>query len=109
MPRFYLHVCDGAGFCEDELGVDLPNEEAPRAAAISGLRDLAASAMRSGTLNLASFVEVENEDRRLLFTVQFMEAVEVTSQRTRRRWATSSYQEREHAAVLGSSPEPLQR
>jgi hypothetical protein len=36
MPRFYLHICNGNGFTEDEEGVELADEAAVRKAAIAG-------------------------------------------------------------------------
>ncbi len=75
MPRFYLHVCDGSGFCEDEEGLDLPDLAAARRAAIEGLRDILAGELRAGVLRRAAFVEIEDEHRQLVLTVPFTEAV----------------------------------
>ena len=79
MPRFYLHVCNGSGFVEDEEGLELPGPEAARDAAIKGLRDIMAGEMQKGEIHAGSYIEVEDEDRRLLTTVFFREAVRVTS------------------------------
>jgi hypothetical protein len=75
MPRFYLHVCDGVGFAQDEEGLELPDRAAAREAAIQGLRDIMASEVKGGGINLASFVEKEDERRRLIETVSFTDAV----------------------------------
>lgn len=77
MPLYYLHVCDGNGFVEDEEGRELPNEAAARAEAIIGARDIMTADIRSGELDLTSFIEVEDENRNLLFTLPFSEAVEI--------------------------------
>ena len=77
MPRFFLHVCNGTGFLEEEEGVELADEAAARKAAIAGARDLMASEIRDGVLNLASFIEVEDEAHEHLFTLTFAEAVRV--------------------------------
>ena len=75
MPRFYLHVCDGSGFVQDEEGVELPDRAAAREAAIQGLRDITAWDAKTGGINLASFVEVEDERHHLIETVSFTDAV----------------------------------
>jgi hypothetical protein len=77
MPLFYLHVCNGNGFVEDEEGQDLPNADAARAAAIRGARDIMAEDIRRGELDPASFIEVEDSDHQHLFTLQFGDAVRI--------------------------------
>jgi hypothetical protein len=77
MPRFYFHVCDGNGFTEDEEGLELPSVPAARAKAINGLRDLLAGELRRGALNMAWFIEIEDENRQLVMTVPFSEAVTI--------------------------------
>ena len=79
MPRYYLHVCNGTGFVEDEEGVELPGVDAARRQAIDGLRDIMAAEMRRGEVNMASFIEIEDEDRRLVSTVSFADAIHITS------------------------------
>lgn len=79
MPRFYLHVCNGDGFVEDEEGLDLPSLAAARFKAIQGLRDILAGEIRSGVLRRASFIEIEDERHELVMTVPFLEAVRETS------------------------------
>ena len=79
MPRFYLHLCNGDGFVEDDEGVELPDAAAARLQAIEGLRDMMASDLRGGALNIASYIEIEDENRQIVATVPFLEAVEVTT------------------------------
>ena len=76
MPRYYFHVCDGDGFCEDEEGRELPDHEAARREALAGARSLMVDELIHGKLNLASFIEVESEGKHL-FTVTFDEAVDI--------------------------------
>jgi hypothetical protein len=80
MPRFYLHVCNGTGFLEDEEGVELSDVDAARAAAVAGARDLMASDVREGELDLASFIEVEDENHQWLFALLFLDALKVKGQ-----------------------------
>ncbi|MEA3040042.1 MAG: hypothetical protein QOE79_2555 [Sphingomonadales bacterium] len=79
MPRFYFHICNGHGFIEDEEGVDLPDEPAARRNAVEAARDVMAGDLREGRLDLTSFIEVEDEAHRLLFTLTFAEAVRVNT------------------------------
>lgn len=84
MPVFYFHVCNGSGFVEDEQGTNVADVGAAREHAISGLRDLMAQEMRVGQLNVASFVEIEDENHQLVMTVPFVEAVNVSTQHGKR-------------------------
>lgn len=75
MPHFYFHICNGKGFVEDEEGRELPGAEAARATALIEAREVMSHDMRTGELDLSSFIEVEDEAGNLLFTVLFEEAV----------------------------------
>jgi hypothetical protein len=79
MPLFYLHICNGNGFTEDEEGADYADLAAAREAAIMGLRDIMAGELRSGQLNTASFIEIEDESHELAVTVPFADAVNVSN------------------------------
>lgn len=81
MPLFYLHVCDGTGFVEDEEGLELPDEAAARDAAVRGARDLMSAEVGRGELDLSSFIEVEDENHQWLFTLTFAEAVRLKNER----------------------------
>ena len=78
MPRFYMHVCNGNGFVEDEEGRELPDAETARNEAIAAARDVMANDLRGGELDISSFIEVEDENKKLLFIVQFTDAVRIT-------------------------------
>jgi hypothetical protein len=84
VPVFYFHVCNGSGFVEDEQGTDVADVSAAREHAINGLRDLMAQEMRVGQLNVASFVEIEDQNHQLVMTVPFIEAVNVSTQHGKR-------------------------
>ena len=77
MPRFYFHICDGAGFVEDEEGREMRDADAARAEAVKGARGLMADDLQRGTLALSSFVEVEDENHHLLFTISFKDMIEI--------------------------------
>ena len=74
-----MHICNGNGFTEDEEGVELADGDAARTKAIESARDIMAADVQRGLLDLTSFIEVEDEDRKLLFTVTFEEVVKVTA------------------------------
>jgi hypothetical protein len=79
MPRFFMHVCNGNGFVEDQEGVELANGDLARVRAIEAARDVMAGDLRRGELDLSSFIEVEDEEHNLLFTLHFSEAVKLTA------------------------------
>jgi hypothetical protein len=81
VPIFYFHVCDGHNFDKADEGQDLPDLEVARRAAIDGLRDILAGAVCDGDANLAAFIEVEDENHQLLFTVSVEDAVKLRSER----------------------------
>lgn len=85
MPVYYLHICNGAGFVEDEEGQALADDEAARAEAIAAARDIMAAELRNGELDLGSFIEVENSERKLLFTITFADAVTIRERAERPR------------------------
>ena len=80
MPRFYLHICNGSGFVEDDEGQELADLDAARNVAVDGLRDILAGELRSGDLNTASFIEIEDEDHQWVATVSFEDAVRTTEE-----------------------------
>lgn len=79
MPHYYFHICNGDGFTEDEEGRELADESAARAEAVKGARSIMADELQLGTMNLASFIEVENGAHEHLFTVSFTEVVDFTT------------------------------
>ena len=82
MPRYFMHICNGSGFVEDEEGLELPSESVAREAAIRAARDVMANDLRGGDLDLSSFIEVEDGNKQLLFTIHFIDAVNLTSRHT---------------------------
>jgi Domain of unknown function (DUF6894) len=78
MPRFYFHICNGNGFTEDEEGQELPSVEAARLAAIRSARDIMCADLQRGFLDLSSFIEVEDGERRLVLSLTFQQAVDLT-------------------------------
>ena len=88
MPRFYLHICNGSGFTEDEEGQEFTSAAAARQGAIKGFRDLLAGEILGGSLAVGSFIEIEDENGEVVGTVAFHDAVtldETPCEKARRR------------------------
>jgi hypothetical protein len=83
MPRFYLHVCNGNGFVEDSTGRDLADLEDARQTAVSTLRATLAQDVVVGNINVAAFVEIEDDDRRHVGTVHFSDAIGIQTENGR--------------------------
>ena len=79
MHRYFMHICNGTGFVEDEEGVELPDRDAAYARAVASARDVMAADVRSGLLDLTSFIEVEDEHRTHIFTLTFADVVKITN------------------------------
>ena len=77
MPRFFFHVYDDVVAIDDE-GIELPDAEAARRAALAGARALAAEQVRKGHLDLRHRIEVEDDAGAAVLSVTFDEAIQVT-------------------------------
>ncbi|HEX8572295.1 MAG TPA: hypothetical protein VF759_06050 [Allosphingosinicella sp.] len=78
MPRFYFHVCNGNGFTEDQEGRDFPDLEAARAEAVRTAREIMASEVKRGMLDLSSFIEIEDSEHQLKYTLGFEDVLDLT-------------------------------
>lgn len=77
MPRFYFHLCNGAEFAEDVEGVEFANFAVARRKAIDSLRGVMAGDLLMGDLNIASFIEIEDEGHDFIDTVSFADVVKL--------------------------------
>lgn len=84
MPRFYLHLCNGNGFAEDETGQDYPTVADARVAAVVALRKALSDDVNAGNINVAAFIEIENEDRAHIETIHFADAVSLKTENSRK-------------------------
>ena len=80
-----MHLCDETAFFEDDEGIELPDLSFAHATAVTGLRDILASAIRKGELNTATCIEIENEQHQSVLLVSVEDAVRMTSERARDR------------------------
>jgi hypothetical protein len=79
MHRYFMHICNGTGFVEDEEGVELYDRDAAYERAVASARDVMSADIRNGFLDLTSFIEVEDEERSHLFTLIFADVVKITA------------------------------
>jgi hypothetical protein len=75
-----MHICNGTGFLEDEEGVELADEGVARDTAVRNARDVMAGDLRKGEMDLTSFIEVEDENHKLLFILTFADAVQIKAE-----------------------------
>jgi hypothetical protein len=76
MPRFFFHIFDEAVF-EDEDGLELPDAEAARIAALAGARAMMCDQLTNGRLILHHRIEVEDEHGATVLILPFADAVEI--------------------------------
>ncbi len=75
MPRFFFHIRGGEIECEDEEGLDLPDDGAAQKEAIRSARHLLAAAVLEGQLPLEESIVVADDGGGTITTVTFGEAV----------------------------------
>ena len=77
MPHYFFSFRDG-GELRDDMGMDLPDDEAARDEAVRGARSILADTVKDGRLPLSATVGVEDEEGNRLFDVVFKETVEIS-------------------------------
>lgn len=75
MALFYFHLCSGDEFVEDQEGTEAADAQAAYLTAVQSLRGVMAGDVLRGYLNIASFIEIEDEQRSLVRTVPLTEVV----------------------------------
>ena len=78
MPRFYMHVLNGDGWTRDKEGVELADLAAALGEALKGARDLMASEVQAGTLDLSALIAIGDERGREVHRLLFSDALTVT-------------------------------
>lgn len=84
MPHFYFHVSNGTGETRDEEGADLPDLDAARAKALSGIRSILREELGRGMLDFGGMIRVADPQGRVVLEVPFDSAVEVRRDDRRR-------------------------
>lgn len=76
MPHYYFDLCNGEGWLADPEGMELADEAAAHAEALSAVRSLIASEVReSATVNLAHFMTVRSEAGGEIYRLHYRDAV----------------------------------
>lgn len=78
MPNFRFHVINDID-APDEEGQELPNLAIAHLKAIDSARDLASAAVRQGRLDLKHRVDIEDEAGKVLLSVTFGDAIELST------------------------------
>jgi hypothetical protein len=78
MTRYFLHLHNDID-APDENGQEFPDDRAALECALQCARDVASTAVRSGTLDLNHFIVCVAEDGREVGIVRFGDAVHVTA------------------------------
>ena len=76
MPRYYFHVFDDLGTIDLE-GLELPDLDAARAAALQSARALMCETLKEGRISLRYRIDIENEVGELLSSVHFRDVVQI--------------------------------
>ena len=74
MPRFYLHLRDGASRIDDPDGMDFSNVDAAKVEAVEGAREIIADMVRAGQPINSQELEIW-EAGRFVTTVRFKDVI----------------------------------
>jgi hypothetical protein len=80
VPLYFFHVHNSIGFVEDEEGRELPDLETARAEGLKGVRSILAEDVSKGHLDLGGRLEVIDEQGRLVLTIAFADALDLSRQ-----------------------------
>ena len=75
MALYFFHVRGCMAQAEAGQGLEFPDADAARAAAVSGARSLIAADVINGTLDLTCRMDVADEQGQILFSVPFNSVV----------------------------------
>ncbi|MEJ5979324.1 hypothetical protein WG901_21905 [Novosphingobium sp. PS1R-30] len=78
MQRYFLHLHNDIN-APDEEGQEFPDDRAALECALASARDVASSAVRTGSLNLNHFIICVADDGREVGIVRFGDAVRVVA------------------------------
>jgi hypothetical protein len=77
MARYFMHLVDGADTLLDEEGMILSDAEVAGAALLAA-RDCMSHDIRTGSLRLGYRIDVHDEQGKLVHSLGFRDAVEIT-------------------------------
>lgn len=71
MPLYFFHLRGCAAEADAGEGLDYPNDDAARDAAVAGVRGMIADDILHGNLDLSCRIDVADEAGSILFSVPF--------------------------------------
>ena len=77
MPRYFFNLHNGIGPILDEEGQLLPDIEAARDTALTGIRSILADELARGDLDLKGRIDIVDDRQDILLSVSFEEAVAI--------------------------------
>ncbi|MEP9360046.1 hypothetical protein [Sphingomonas sp. KR3-1] len=77
MQRYFFNVHNGTGLTEDPEGMELPDLEAARQQALTGIRSLLGEELESGLIDLNGRLDICDRAGSVLRSVPFSEAVKL--------------------------------
>ena len=77
MAHYFLHLRNGSDELLDNEGTELASLEAVRAAVLTSARELLASDLVNGVLDLRYRIDAENDAGELVYTLPFKQAFSV--------------------------------
>jgi hypothetical protein len=80
VQRYFIHVCNGAGFVEDEEGQELPSREAAIQSALDSVRSIVSEDARQGLIDLTGRVLIADAEGVQVAEIGYSEAFELRLQ-----------------------------
>lgn len=77
MARYYFHLRDGVDVLIDEEGRQLDNLASVARAALIEARSIISAEAETGHIRLDQRIDVENEARIIIYTIEFADAVTI--------------------------------
>jgi hypothetical protein len=74
VPRYFLHLRDGADELLDKEGQELANMEAVRKNVVTAARDVMAGDLRNGVIDLRYRIDAETHAGEIVYTLAFRHA-----------------------------------
>ena len=75
--RYFIHICNGTGFVEDEEGQELPDREAAIHSAIDSVRSIVSEDARHGLIDLNGSVRITDAQGQTLVELSYRDAFEL--------------------------------
>ena len=78
MPRYFLHLRDHDDLIIDPEGVEMPADAVPGVALLAA-RDCMAADVKAGQLDLRYRIDVQDEVSRIVYSLDFTDALEIVA------------------------------